>query len=243
MTLRCANIAWRADASGALMPYSIDFNDIYYSADDGLLETEYVFIDKNNLKQRFTDLIQPFFCVAETGFGTGLNFFAVATHWLNLAPKSAVLRYIGFEKYPLAQADFSKIVQNNPQFQIIADELLANYQHLKTGFNCFKMANNRIELHLYIDDITNVLPNIQIKDNSWVNAWLLDGFAPAKNPAMWDINMFKHIARISSGHSTFATFTSAGFVRRNLQGAGFTVEKHKGFGKKRDMLAGYFAGH
>ncbi|WP_256676104.1 MnmC family methyltransferase, partial [Pseudomonas sp. Kh13] len=40
---------------------------------------------------------------------------------------------------------------------------------------------------------------------------------------------------------TLATFTSAGFVRRGLQDAGFTMQKCKGFGRKREMLTGVMA--
>ena len=40
---------------------------------------------------------------------------------------------------------------------------------------------------------------------------------------------------------TLATFTSAGFVRRGLQEAGFTMRKSKGFGRKREMLTGEMA--
>ena len=35
-----------------------------------------------------------------------------------------------------------------------------------------------------------------------------------------------------------AIFTAAGFVRRSLQAAGFTVERRKGFAGKREMLCG-----
>ena len=72
------------------------------------------------------------------------------------------------------------------------------------------------------------------------DAWLLDGFAPAKNVDMWSSQVFAHIARLSKANTTFATFTSASAVRRGLQAAGFTVEKHAGFGKKREMLSGVF---
>jgi len=38
---------------------------------------------------------------------------------------------------------------------------------------------------------------------------------------------------------TFGTYAAAGFVRRNLQAAGFTVERRPGFAGKREMLAGF----
>ena len=55
---------------------------------------------------------------------------------------------------------------------------------------------------------------------------------------MWSQHLFNAMARLARPGATLATFTSAGFVRRGLQEAGFTMQKTKGFGRKRDMLVG-----
>ena len=238
--MQFANIQWQESINSIATPYSIDFDDIYFSTDDGLQETEYVFIEHNQLKQRFKAVSESTFCIAETGFGTGLNFLVVASHWLALAPITAKLRFVSIEKYPLRLDDLTRAVQIWPQFSEIANALILQYTHLKAGCNHFIFANNRIELQLYIGDVIEVLPNLQIADEICVNAWLLDGFTPAKNAEMWSLDVLQYMARISSSGSTFATFTSAGLVRRNLEAIGFHVEKHLGYGKKREMLAGYF---
>ena len=238
--MQFANIQWQESMNSTDTPYSIDFDDIYFSTDDGLQETEYVFIEHNQLKQRFKAFSENTFCIAETGFGTGLNFLVVASHWLALAPITAKLRFISIEKRPLKLKDLTRAVQIWPQFSEIASALMLQYTHLTTGCNHFTFANNRIELQLYIGDVIEVLPSLQITDEICVDAWLLDGFAPAKNAEMWSAGTLQHMARISSKGTTFATFTSAGIVRRNLEAIGFHVEKHTGYGKKREMLAGYF---
>ena len=69
-----------------------------------------------------------------------------------------------------------------------------------------------------------------------VDAWYLDGFSPAKNPAMWSEELFSKLTSNSHDGATCSTYTAAGFVKRNLQKAGFITEKVPGFGKKRDML-------
>ena len=240
--MQFANIQWKESINCIDTPYSIDFNDIYFSTDDGLQETEYVFIAHNQLKKRFKAVSQNTFCVAETGFGTGLNFLVVASHWLALAPITAKLRFISIEKYPLRLDDLTRALQVWPQFSELAHALIFQYSHLKTGCNDFTFSNNRIELLLHIGDVIDVLPSLQITDETCVNAWLLDGFSPAKNADMWSADVLQHIARISGGGSTFATFTSAGMVRRNLEAIGFYVEKHAGYGKKREMMAGYLVG-
>jgi len=220
-------------------PYSVDYNDIYFSTEDGLQETEYVFIAQNQLKRRFSSLKDSSYTIMETGFGTGLNFFCTAAHWLDLAPTNAKLHYVSIEKHPLSPEDIKKVVQFYPQLQEISVEFLRQYANLKPNLNTFSMAGSRIQIALWIDDILNVLPQI----NSKADAWFLDGFAPAKNAEMWSYDVFKHVARLSQIGTTFATFTSAGMVRRNLKAVGFDVKKQAGFGKKREMLSGIFTGN
>lgn len=58
-------------------PVSKQFNDVYFSNQNGLEETRYVFLNGNRLPQRFANHPRPLFIVAETGFGTGLNFLAL----------------------------------------------------------------------------------------------------------------------------------------------------------------------
>ncbi len=225
------------------VPYSIDFNDVYFNTDDGLQETEYVFIAHNQLQQRFSDANQHInknfsFTIIETGFGTGLNFLAVSALWLQLAPKNASLHYMGIEKMPLSPADLIRAHALWPQFTDISEALIAQYSTLKNGTNHFSIAAGRIQLSLQVNDIKLALPQLsQIAD-----AWLLDGFSPAKNTAMWSPEVLTQMARLSKTGTTFATFTSAGHVKRGLQATGFEVSKHKGFGKKREMLSGIFVG-
>jgi len=219
-------------------PYSIEFNDVYFSTDDGLDETNYVFIQQNKLETRFKSLKNDQFCIVETGFGAGLNFLVASHFWLMHAPSHAQLIFNSVEKYPLKSADLERTHALWPQFSAISSELLQQYETLKTGENHFSIAGDRIQLRLQVNDITLALPQLTLK----ADAWLLDGFAPAKNADMWSPEVLAQIARLSQLDTTFATFTSAGFVRRGLQSIGFKVEKLSGFGKKREMMRGTFLG-
>ena len=235
--MQFANIEWREN-KGPYQPYSLDFNDVYFNTDDGLAETEHVFIAHNQLQQRFSNAKLSNFTIIETGFGTGLNFLAVSTLWLQLAPKNATLHYIGIEKTPLSPADLTRAHALWPQFTDVSQAFITQYSTLKNGTNQFSVAAGQILLDLQADDITLVLPQL----SKIADAWLLDGFAPAKNAAMWSNKVFAQMARLSKTGTTFATFTSAGNVKRGLQVAGFEVSKFKGFGKKREMLSGVFTG-
>ena len=75
--MKYADLEWRDG-----QPYSPEFDDIYFSADKGVEETEHVFIQHNQLQQRFANNAD--FVIVETGFGSGLNFLVAAQHWLDL---------------------------------------------------------------------------------------------------------------------------------------------------------------
>lgn len=68
-----ANLEFNAEGT----PVSRDFDDVYFSNDNGLEETRYVFLGGNQLEARFPEHPHPLFVVAESGFGTGLNFLTL----------------------------------------------------------------------------------------------------------------------------------------------------------------------
>jgi len=91
---------------------------------------------------------------------------------------------------------------------------------------------------LLIGDALEQLPQLDAK----VDAWFLDGFAPAKNPDMWTPELFAQLARLAAPDSTISTFTSTGWVRRALNDAGFKMRRTPGIGHKWEILRGTFVG-
>jgi len=221
-------------------PISEQFDDIYFSNADGLKECQYVFLNHNGLPQRWSDWSarQPFH-IAETGFGTGLNFFATWHAWLASGAKEKGIKLIftTFEKYPLAKTDLIKAHQVWPQIQELSQEFTELYpEHIESDTQLV-LADGLIELNIVFGDVNERLSNLTL--NSEINAWYLDGFAPSKNPDMWTQHLFEYMAKLASTDCTVATFTAAGFVRRGLIEAGFTMKKDKGFGTKREMIFGH----
>lgn len=216
-------------------PFSTQFQDVYFSSDNGLLETEYVFLQGNDLENRWQQPDIKAFTIMETGFGTGLNFLCAAKRWLESAPKQAVLQFISVEKYPLTLQDINTALQLWPDLASFSAPLLAQYTSL-IDTHTISLYDNSVQLTLLIGDATEQLAQISHK----ADAWFLDGFSPAKNPDMWQATLFEQMAKHSHAASTFATFTSAGLVRLGLAEAGFHVNKRSGFGKKREMIYGRF---
>ncbi len=232
-TIINANVEWKEG-----QPFACAFQDVYFSSDNGLLETEHVFLQGNDLSNRWQQLNFGTFTITETGFGTGLNFLCAAKLWLETAHKDAILSFISIEKFPLTLADITTALQLWPELSPLSTPLLAQYTTLINSGN-ISLYKNRIQLSLLIGDATEQLT----KRHNKTDAWFLDGFSPAKNPDMWQPALFEQMARLSHPATTFATFTSAGIVRRGLLSAGFKVNKRAGFGKKREMIDGYFVGN
>lgn len=223
---------------------SAAFDDIYFSPEDGLAETMHVFIENNGLPGRWRaqDGGRPGdarFVIAETGFGTGLNFLATWTLFEETAAPGR-LDFISFEKFPLAGDEaHAAVARWDGLFGGRRDRLRALYPLRVPGFHRVTLTD-RVTLTLVFDDVNMALPQLDVPGG--VDAWFLDGFAPAKNPDMWSDAVFAQMARLSRTGASFATFTAAGAVKRGLEAAGFTVEKRRGYGRKRDMLAGSYQG-
>ena len=236
--LTLAQVSWTDEA----VPKSQQFDDFYFSTDGGMAEVQHTFIEPNKLPQRFSSLTQnSVFRIAETGFGSGLNFLMTAELWLDKAPVCAQLHFISFEKYPLHINDLTKAHLALPGLVSLAKTLQGNYPFLLPGWHDVWLFNKRIRLTLWFGDVIKGLPECDASEGSKVDAWFLDGFAPAKNPDMWQPVLYQQMARLSHLQSTFATFTAAGEVRRALEKAGFEVRKASGFGKKREICFGQLA--
>ncbi|KEQ18649.1 hypothetical protein GZ78_00510 [Endozoicomonas numazuensis] len=226
-----ADLEWNENGQ----PVSTAFDDIYFSTTCGIEETRHVFINGNRLPERFSALNQnECFTLAETGFGTGLNFLCAWACFEKEAPESARLHYISTEKHPLAREDLQQALSIWPELASYSKQLTACYIPAVEGHQHFSLDGGRIKLTLCMGDTLSLLPDLE----GQVDAWILDGFSPAKNPEMWQPGLFSAMARKSHLNTTYATFTAARIVRDGLIQAGFSVEKGSGFGLKREMING-----
>jgi tRNA 5-methylaminomethyl-2-thiouridine biosynthesis bifunctional protein len=219
------------------IPVASDFDDVYFSDDGGLAETDYVFLQQNGLPSRWQNHNANIFHIIETGFGTGANFLL---SWLrfrqhkqnNTNARCQRLYFSSFEKFPLSHADLTQALTAHHELTELCQLLLQAYPLCVAGCHRLSFDNGTVLLDLWFGDVNTQLPQL----NASVDAIFLDGFAPSKNPDMWQDSLFNSLARLSRTGTTVATFTAAGLVKRGLLAAGFDVSKVKGFGRKREML-------
>lgn len=233
-----AQLEW--DEQG--QPLSRSFGDVYFSRANGLEETRHVFLHHNQLAERFAGLEVPFFTIGETGFGSGLNFLAAWQLWDQCAPAQACLHFVTTEKYPLHRRDLERALALWPELGDYARALIDSYPvFMGEGFHRLVFAGGRVRLTLIIGDAAAGLAQLRFggaeQAATWVDAWFLDGFAPAKNPQMWSPALFAAIARLSGPGTTAATFSAAGVVKQRLRSAGFNIKRVPGYGRKREMVA------
>lgn len=216
-------------------PFSQRFGDVYFSSDSGLAEKRYVFLQGNRLPERFASLSSTDkFAIGEAGFGSGLSFLCAWQLFDTLAGPKNSLDFLSVEKYPLDERELTDALALWPELQRYAEGLIARWARRVPGWNRWSFADGRVRLTLIIDDVAEALPEIY----GGIDAWFLDGFAPARNPGIWTQAVFENVVRASRPGATFATYTCAGEVRRGLEQAGFQVSKLPGFGRKREMLHG-----
>ena len=212
------------------VPVSELFDDTFYSRHDGQAESAYVFIDGNGLPERWAD--QPHFAVAELGFGTGLNFLETWRVWVKTRRHGQKLTFTSFERYPLGVDDMARA--------------LVSWRHLDdlVGVLLKVWSSNEPGAYWQMDAFTQlrvVIGDAEASVGCWdgmADAWYLDGFSPAKNPEMWEAPLLRSVFEHTALGGSFATYTAAGWVRRNLEAAGFDVHKRPGHGGKREMMLG-----
>jgi len=201
-------------------PVATAFGDPYFSLANGPAETRHVFLAGNGLPARFRDG----FHIAELGFGTGLNALIAWTAFRDAVPEGT-LHFTSFEAFPMAPADRLRALRacGAPgDVDSFADAL---------AHSPFSASLPGLQLQVIPGDARQTLPEWPGKADSW----FLDGFAPAKNPALWEPDLLRQVARHTVPGGSAATYSAAGHVRRALAEAGFTVHRTLGFGRKRHM--------
>lgn len=235
--IQTAVLDWQR-IDGIDIPISTQFGDVYFSKDNGLLETRHVFLAGNELETRLAALSNhDYFCVAETGFGTGLNILALMQLWQQVRPNNhSHLHAISVEKYPLTHADLRRALAAWPELSEFATQLIAQYPLPIAGCHRLHFPELRFSLDLWLGDAQEIFPNLAT--TQFVDAWFLDGFAPSCNPELWEEKVLDHIARLSTVGTTFASFSVAGILKRGLKKHGIEISRPRGFGHKREMLKG-----
>jgi tRNA 5-methylaminomethyl-2-thiouridine biosynthesis bifunctional protein len=215
-------------------PRAPRFDDVYHARHGAFAQARHVFLAGNALPARWAG--RRTFTILETGFGLGNNFLATWAAWRADAARPRRLHFVSIEKHPLRAADLRRALAASPVPELAA-ALCDAWPPLTPDHHVLAFDDGAVELVLVFGDAAQALRGIVAS----VDAFYLDGFAPARNPQMWDANVFKALSRLAAPEATAATWSAARAVRDGLVQAGFEVQRAPGDGGKRDITLARFA--
>ena len=229
MTITPAHII--RDASGA--PFAPDFGDIYASRQGAAAQARHVFLGGNGLPGRWAGRRQ--FVVLENGFGLGTNFLATLAAWRADPQRCSTLHYVATELHPASAAALIEFA--DPELKSLAAELARQWPPALPGLHRLVFDAGAVKLTLALGDARHLVPRLGLG----FDALYLDGFAPARNPQMWEAGLLKALTRLARPGATAATWSCAAALREALVAGGFAVESRPGFGRKPEMSAAVYA--
>ena len=220
-------------------PRSSEFDDDYYSPEDGLAESTYVFIEGGDVINRMQALkAGETLTIGELGLGTALTLALILQAWSEHGSAGARCHVITIEKHPLSR---SQLREASARWTSLSQEFATIRQRWPSPIpGCHRRAEliDGLTVDFWWEDVSDALGDLDSYGSQWVDVWFLDGFTPTRNEAMWTEDVLRGVANLSCDEAHVATFTASSDVRRSLERVGFKVSKRPGFGRKRECLHG-----
>jgi len=203
----------------------LNVKESYHSTFGAIQEARFVYI-KNGFNHVFKSLQNSNkLAVLEMGFGTGLNAFLT---YLFADKHKINIDYFGIEAYPL-NAD--EVNQLNYISQLEAEnnaQIFATFHRLKPDMKTKIKPNFSLTLNI------DLLEKFTTKNK--FNLIYFDAFGPDIQPELWTEEIFFKMYNCLLPQGVLVTYSAKGQVRRNMQKAGFLVERLPGPPGKREML-------
>ncbi|MFC3148963.1 FAD-dependent 5-carboxymethylaminomethyl-2-thiouridine(34) oxidoreductase MnmC [Piscinibacterium candidicorallinum] len=226
----------RIEAAESGTPLAACFGDVYHPTAGARAQAEHVFLRGCGLPERWRG--RPQFTVLETGFGLGNNFLTLLAAWRDDAQRCDRLHVVSIDAHPPTCEDLAHWLGAGGTEDADRNALIAQWPPAIAGLHRLQFADGRVTLTLALGDVQVLLPKLAVR----ADAIFMDGFAPAKNPTMWDTAVCKALAERAAPGALLATWCATGQLRRNLADCGFVVEKQPGFGHKREMTVARWPG-
>lgn len=213
---------------------NLSYGDVYHSKDGAVGQAEHVFIQGNNLPQRWRG--RRHFTVCETGFGVGLNFLTLWQAWREDSARSDRLHMLSIEAHPFDREGLQQaLLRVIPEsWRARADQLVSQWPTCLPGLHRLEFEGGAVTLTLAFGKATTVAARLSAS----VDAYFFDGFAPKLNPEAWEPALLRQLSSLAAADATCATWASNGVVRQALVSAGFSVKRRPGYAGKWHMTTG-----
>ena len=198
-------------------PRSTEFDDDYYSPEDGLAESTYVFIDGGDVISRMQALqAGETLVIGELGLGTALNLVLILQAWSKHGPAGARCHVITLEKHPLSTSQLRAASARWTSLGQEFETILQRWPSPIPGCHRRSEVIDGLTVDFWWEDVLDALGDLESYGSRWVDVWFLDGFTPSRNKAMWTEGVLRRVANLSRDSARVATFTASGDVRRSL---------------------------
>ena len=200
-------------ADGSFTLFIPEVQETYHSTHGAVQESIHVFIE-NGLKACDKEMIR----VLEVGLGTGLNAMLTLQH------ATQKIDYCALEPYPLSKEILNELVTSgSDQFEMkFHASNVGEWISIQENFSFVRM-----EIGLE-----------EFSSEEKFDVIYYDAFGPRVEPGLWTLERLQQCFNLLNEGGVFVTYCAKGEVRRNLQAAGFVVERLAGPPGKREMLRG-----
>lgn len=200
-------------ADGSFTLFIPEVQETYHSTHGAVQESMHVFIE-NGLKACDKEMIR----VLEVGLGTGLNAMLTLQH------ATQKIDYCALEPYPLSKEILNELVTSgSDQFEMkFHASNVGEWISIQENFSFVRM-----EIGLE-----------EFSSEEKFDVIYYDAFGPRVEPGLWTLERLQQCFNLLNEGGVFVTYCAKGEVRRNLQAAGFVVERLAGPPGKREMLRG-----
>ncbi len=214
---------------GSYTLFSEKYNQTYHSRHGAISESEHVFLKASG----FNDLLhrQKQISILEIGFGCALNFILTAQKALQ---QNISLFYQSTENDPLKATILSDVINNTFRDR---SEFIFSFLEWYTKVDLESQhINHRYDYgKIKLDIFYGNALDLKTAENQY-NAVYLDAFSPENNPELWTEKFFKKLFDVLKPGCKISTYSAKSMVRKNLQNAGFKVQKVPGPPGKREMI-------
>lgn len=198
-------------ADGSFTLFISEVDETYHSKHGAVQESMHVFIE-NGLFHINKKEIR----ILEVGLGTGLNAFLTLQH------ATQKIGYCALEPYPLPKEILEELSKSK------SNQLEMKF-HLSTP-------NEWISIHEQFSFARMEMGLEAFQSEEKFDLIYYDAFGPRVEPGLWTLARMQQCYDLLNEGGVFVTYCAKGEVRRNLQAAGFVVERLAGPPGKREML-------
>jgi len=195
--------------------------ETYHSISGAMTEAEWVYLTLSGAATRASEQLKT--RILEIGFSSGLNFVTTA---IRFRQANAPLIYHGVERRRLSTNLLDQM------------DHIRNTDVGRTLLTTMKKKSTPLDLHLR-PDIRCTVYFESVDQHSFLENYYdivyLDAFSPGKHPELWAPPRLKQYRKALNSKGVLVTYSAQGALRRNLDDAGFIVEKHGGPGKKKTI--------